>query len=174
MPDLPETRVRPILNQLVVLRDAAPVKIGSIILADTTRDRLQKEATSGLVLRVGPGKFRKVRKNHTRLMGVCPRCGRSGVAQNEECPVLVDTADRAPMHVRRGDRVWFHHMAGTANDRMADVEENGRRLTVMWSDEIEAYDQDVRGELELGDLLFGSGPITPDMIEETARSLSER
>lgn len=142
---LPTTKIRPIYNQLVVLRDEAPVNIGLILLPDTVRDRLQKESTSGVVLRIGPGRYRRVRDPVTQQ--------------------LRDTHQRLPMSVRVGDRVWFHHLAGQSDlDRMIDVEENGRRLTVMWDDEVQAIDGDVRAELELTDLL--ATPGAADMISE--------
>jgi co-chaperonin GroES (HSP10) len=137
---LPTTKLRPLYNQVVVLRDEPPVKVGLIVLPDTVRDRLQKECTTGVVLRIGPGRYRRVRDPVTREMR--------------------DTHERLPLNVRVGDRVWFHHLAGTADDqmsRMVDIEEGGRRLTVMWDDEVQAIDGDVRAELDLAEMLEKPG-----------------
>ena len=138
---LPHTKIQPLYNQCVVLRDIVPERIGNIILPDVVRERLQTEATRGVVLRVGPGRI-EYKKN----------------VRKQTLP----TGRRVPMSVRRGDIVWFHHRAGaveTAFDvcRQIDVEEHGRRLTVMWDDEIMAIDGDRRDELEFGDL--------PDLAE---------
>jgi hypothetical protein len=134
--DLPQTKIRPIYNQIVVLRDSPPARIGHIILPDITRERLQKEATRGVVLRVGPGTFKRVRDPETRE--------------------IRNTHERLPMFLRRGDIVWFHHLAGVSGDRMFDIEEHGRRLTIMWDDEVQAMDIDRRGEIEMCDLLVQS------------------
>jgi co-chaperonin GroES (HSP10) len=162
---LPTTRIRPMYNQIVVLRDEPPVKIGVIHVPDTVRDRLAKETTSGFVLRVGPGRFARRKIPHkfdtshapVVAVGFCVRCHESGVRRDELCSKLIDTHDRLPLDVRRGDRVWFHHQAGESISRQTDIEEHGRRLTIMWDDEVLAIDWDVRGVLELGEILGSPG-----------------
>lgn len=119
--DLPETRIAPIYNQIVVLRDRPPTQIELIVLPDVVQDRLAREITRGVVLRVGPGKYRRRRDAYG---------------------VLRDTRERVQMELQRGDIIWFHPQAGVSEAQMADIEENGQRITVMWDDEAQAVDGD--------------------------------
>ena len=135
---------RPLYDQVVIRRDKPPAKIGSIFLPDTVQERLQKEATSGVVVAIGPGRWKREKRPHdidlgflmqTAPYGLCKRCGDPGARSGEECPKLVDTGERWPVDVAVGDRVLFHPDVGTG------VAIDGDEYRVAWDDECMAVEE---------------------------------
>jgi co-chaperonin GroES (HSP10) len=136
---------RPAYNRIVVLRDAAPKKIGSIHVPDTVQDTLLKKSTRGVVVAVGPGRFRQKKVKHDPWPNgdgwKCARCGveSADAIDGQLCPVMALTNERVPLHVSVGDVVYFHQESARAD--LVELEFGGGTYSVMWDDEVMAIEE---------------------------------
>lgn len=132
---------RPVYDQVVVRREDPPKKIGLIHVPETVQARMLDEATCGVVVAIGPGRYASKRIPHKPVttadggLHVCARCGDLAPRDEDLCPKLFEsTTEREPVDVRVGDRVWFHPKAGT-KAKIGDVE-----YIVAWDDEMMAVE----------------------------------